>query len=69
MNLLMLFGNEVIDLINIKKTNVTPTYLLDLKQELITRNEENLNTATDEPQFALGNISDDVKAKADYVFI
>jgi hypothetical protein len=53
MKLMMLFGNEIIDLIKIKKAMLTTTQLLNLKQKLILRNEENLNLATDVPQFAL----------------
>ncbi len=53
MKLVMLFGNEVIDLIKIKKTDLTPSTLLNMQEALINRNEENLNFAFDEPHFGL----------------
>ena len=68
MKLMMLFGNEVIDLIKIRKARISPTQLLNLKEKLIVRNEENLNVATDEPQFALQDLSPKKKA-ASYIFI
>ena len=66
---MMLFGNEVIDLINVKKANLSPSQLLNLKQALILRNEENLNVATDEPQFALHTYPAKGKAASPYVLI
>lgn len=68
MKLMMLFGNEVIDLIKIKKARISPARLLNLKEKLITRNEESLNVATDEPQFALQDLSLK-RTAASYVFI
>jgi len=69
MKLIMLFGNEIIDLIKIRKGKVSPSRLLNLKQKLITRNEESLNIATDEPQFALQEISARNRANNQYIFI
>jgi len=69
MKLIMLFGNEIIDLIKIRKGKVSPSRLLTLKEKLITRNEESLNVATDEPQFALQEISVRNKAANNYKFI
>ncbi len=69
MKLMMLFGNEIIDLIKIRKANISPTRLLNLKQKLIVRNEENLNVATDEPKFALLDLSAKNKAQNNYIFI
>ena len=69
MKLMMLFGNEIIDIIHIKKTRLTPSYLLNLKEMLIVRNEESLNTASDEPQFALKTISPQLGRSNDFVII
>ena len=69
MKLIMLFGNEVIDLIKIRKGKVSPSRLLSLKQRLITRNEENLNVATDVPQFALQEIKARNTPANNYMFI
>lgn len=69
MKLVLLFGNEVIDLIKVRKTHISPARLLNLKQKLIVRNEENLNIASDEPQFALQNISAKNVSANSYVFI
>ena len=66
---MMLFGSEVIDIINIKKAKITPSYLLNLKQKLIVRNEESLNVASDVPQFALGNLSTKRSSKMNYILI
>lgn len=68
MKLMMLFGNEVIDLIKIRKAHISPARLLNLKEKLIVRNEESLNVATDEPKFALQDLSARNK-RAGYVFI
>jgi hypothetical protein len=69
MKLMMLFGNEIIDIIKIRKTKVSSADLLHLKEELIERNEENLNVATDEPQFAIVKPVSRRSIGADYVFI
>lgn len=69
MKLIMLFGNEIIDLIKIRKGKVSPSRLLTLKEKLITRNEESLNVATDEPQFALQEISVRNNTASNYIFI
>ena len=66
---MMLFGNEVIDIIRVKKLKLTPTNLLNLKEKLIVRNEESLNTASDEPQFAIANVSAKVNHSTDYTLI
>ena len=66
---MMLFGNEVIDLIKIRKGKVSTSRLLNLKEKLITRNEESLNVATDEPQFALLDLSNRNNAATNYTFI
>jgi hypothetical protein len=65
----MLFGNEVIDLIKIRKSAVSPSRLLDLKEKLITRNEESLNIASDAPLFALQDLSAKRKSGSEYIFI
>lgn len=57
MKLMMLFGNEVIDLIKIRKGTVSTARLMNLKERLINRNEESLNVAGDAPQFALHALS------------
>lgn len=69
MKLMMLFGNEVIDIIKFRKTKLTPSYLLNLKEALIVRNEESLNIASDEPQFAIEKASAKVNAGSGFVFI
>lgn len=66
---MMLFGKEIIDLIDIKKAKPTPSYILNLKQALIMRNEESLNTASDEPQFAIENMAHKKNYTSDYVFV
>jgi hypothetical protein len=69
MKLMMLFGNEIIDIIKIRKTKVSPSDLLHLKEELIGRNEENLNVASDEPQFAIAKPVSKRSLDTSYVFI
>ncbi len=57
MELIMLFGDEMIDKIKVNARKAkTPDYLLDLKEALIARNEENLNCCSDEPRFAFARL-------------
>jgi hypothetical protein len=58
MQLLMLFGNEVIDRINIDGNNKPlPEHLVRLQEALIVRNQEELECCADEPRFELGSVS------------
>lgn len=69
MKLMMLFGKEIIDIININKAQLAPDHLLNAKETLIVRNEESLNAATDEPQFALKTTSAKADHNSDYVLV
>jgi len=69
MKLMLLFGDEIIDLIKIRKANISPMRLLNLKEKLIVRNEENLNVACDEPKFALQYLSPRTRSASKYIFI
>jgi hypothetical protein len=69
MKLMMLFGNEIIDLIKINKAKLSTTQLLNLQQKLISRNEESLNLATDVPQFALHTPSARGKQGNEFILI
>ena len=57
MKLILMFGDEIIDLIKIRKARLSPARLVSLMQKLIVRNEESLNVASDEPKFALLDLS------------
>jgi hypothetical protein len=69
MKLLMLFGNDIIDIIKVRKTKLTPSYLQDLKETLIVRNEESLNMASDMPQFALKLAAGKAGLNKDYTIV
>lgn len=70
MELMMLFGDEVIDKIKVNsKKAKTPDYLACLQEELIERNEENLNVCRDEPHFVLYNIRPKANARSQRAYV
>jgi hypothetical protein len=65
MELIILFGDEIIDSIELDvRVPLTSQYLAYLQVELICRNEELLNFSKDAPSFAL----DHVPSRANFDF-
>jgi len=57
MELIILFGDEIIDRIELDvRVPLTSHYLAYLQEELILRNEEHLNLSKDAPSFALDHV-------------